>query len=68
MISRIVDESSRLSSSRKLSKSATTRRRLQTVLVGPARSALPEGVAAARPSSSRRTGLLAATTRMMMMI
>jgi hypothetical protein len=61
-------EPSSLLSNRKLSTTAATRRGLQMMLVGPARSALPEADVAARPSSNKRTGLLVAATRMMMMI
>ena len=57
-----------MSSNRKLSMSDATRRRLRTVLVGPARSALPEEVAAARPSNSRKIGPRAAATRMKQMM
>jgi hypothetical protein len=61
---------SNLSSNRKPSMNGATRRGPQTVPVGPARNALPEEVAAARPSSSKEIGLRAAATRMkqMMMI
>jgi hypothetical protein len=48
--------------------SDATRRRLRTVLVGPTRSALPEEVAAARPSNSRKIGPRAAATRMKQMM